>query len=911
MCEMKKKWWFRVLAISCLACLFCGVGHAETVPTVNDVFKTTAEQASIFFTASDFAEVFEDADGDILIRIRIASLPDQGILKLSGNAVKAGDVIESADLSGLSFEPGQGWNGRTSFNWNGADGVSYAASEAAVHIRDHASNSLPVLKNIEKTGNEDITLWFADSDFSDAFEDPDGDIPDKIRITTLPSNGVLKLSNAEVASADVIASSDMGNITFTPNEDWHGAASFKWEASDGTDWSSSPADVNISITAEPSASVVIRKQEEEDANVEFDVSDLSETELDAGSIFMLITLPSDGILLFDHRKTTETHPFDGNLLIAGQKMPMAELLEGDLVFRPNENFHGYTEFLWRVSYAGQWLNNSSTRIVITPVNDTPMVKSIRKSGNKETTVCFTGQDFAHTFEDADSDVLSSIRITNLPSVGTLELNSEPVIAGQVIENEYLDRLSYIPGDQWDGSDKFEWTGSDGTEYASVSAWVSITDNDTNEPPEPGDIGKTGNENDGICFTASDFADAVEDADGDMLNSIRITDVPANGDLKLNGTPISGNAEISASDMEGLCFVPDEGWYGHTPFKWEASDGHAWSASSADADITIASAPVRIGTIFKSGAEDADVEFDQSDLYNFELDETSLIKVVSLPEHGTLLFDPEKTTGEHVFDGDPMAQGQEMPITELLAGELVFRPDENFYGAAEFIWRASKAGVWSEDDRIMLIITPANDRPVLKEISKTGYENTPIPFSASDFLSAFDDVDGDMLSGIQIIALPDNGLLLYDDTPAAQDDVIPVSELNRLSFVPDENQTGSARFVWSGSDGTAYTAAPAAVNIRIRSGYHSADYNSPDYEISLSELLRVIQLYNHSSIQCDAGSEDGYGAGEGSRTCFPHDSDYAPQDWRISLSELLRTIQFYGASGYHADLNGEDGFAPGK
>ncbi len=907
----KMKSWFRSLALSCLASLFCGAGYAETAPVVNDVFKTTAEQSPIFFTAFDFAEVFEDADGDILIRIRIESLPSQGILKLSGNVVKAGDLIESADVRGLSFEPDQGWSGRTSFNWNGSDGASYASTEAAVHIRDHASNSPPMVRNIEKTGNEDIALWFAGSDFSGAFEDADGDMPDKIRITTLPTNGVLKLNDADVARSEIIGSADLGHLTFTPDEDWHGAASFKWDASDGTDWSSSSAEVNISIAAEPSASVVIRKKEEEDANVEFDVSDLTDADLDAGSIFMLMTLPLDGLLLFDYRKTTEAHPFDGDPLIAGQKMPMAELLEGELVFRPHENFHGYVDFLWKVSYAGQWLDDNSIRIVITPVNDTPVAKNIRKSGNKETTVYFAARDFANAFEDADRDVLSSIRITKLPSFGTLELNTEPVNAGQVIEAEELDQLSYIPGDPWDGSDKFEWTGSDGTVYAAVSAYVSITANDTNEPPEPGDIRKTGDENRTICFTGSDFADAFEDADGDTLNRIRITDVPANGALKLNDTPVSDNAAISASDLGGLCFAPDEGWYGHTLFKWEAFDGHAWSASSADADMTIAPAPVRIGTIFKSGTEDADVEFDQSDLYNFELDETSLIKVVSLPDNGVLLFDPEKTTGEHAFDGEAMARGQEMRITELLAGELVFRPDENFYGSAEFLWRASKAGAWSEDDRVMVIITPANDRPVLKEISKTGYENTPIPFSASDFLSAFDDVDGDMLSGIQITALPDKGILSYDDQPAAQNDVISITELNRLSFMPDENQIGPARLMWSGSDGTAYAAAPAAVNIRIRTGYHRADCKSPDHEISLSELLRVIQLYNYPSIQCDAGSEDGYGAGEGDRTCFPHDSDYAPQDWRISLSELLRIIQLYKASGYHADLNGEDGFAPGK
>lgn len=95
-------------------------------------------------------------------------------------------------------------------------------------------------------------------------------------------------------------------------------------------------------------------------------------------------------------------------------------------------------------------------------------------------------------------------------------------------------------------------------------------------------------------------------------------------------------------------------------------------------------------------------------------------------------------------------------------------------------------------------------------------------------------------------------------------------------------------------------------------YHSADYNPPDNKISLSELLRVIQLYNKVVYHCDLdGEEDKYAPGDGDQTCTPHDSDYKPEDWRINLSELLRLIQFYNASGYKIESGGEDGFAPGK
>jgi len=84
--------------------------------------------------------------------------------------------------------------------------------------------------------------------------------------------------------------------------------------------------------------------------------------------------------------------------------------------------------------------------------------------------------------------------------------------------------------------------------------------------------------------------------------------------------------------------------------------------------------------------------------------------------------------------------------------------------------------------------------------------------------------------------------------------------------------------------------------------HSADQNG-DNRIQLSELLRVIQLFNSGGYHCAVApetSEDGYVPGlDGDKSCRPHGSDYYPQDWTISLSELLRLIQFFNSGGYHA------------
>lgn len=90
--------------------------------------------------------------------------------------------------------------------------------------------------------------------------------------------------------------------------------------------------------------------------------------------------------------------------------------------------------------------------------------------------------------------------------------------------------------------------------------------------------------------------------------------------------------------------------------------------------------------------------------------------------------------------------------------------------------------------------------------------------------------------------------------------------------------------------------------------HTADTNL-DERISLSELLRVIQLYNFDGYHREEGTEDGYAPGDGLRVGFHHLSDYNPADWQVDLSELLRTIQLYNAGGYLRDVSGEDGFQP--
>lgn len=94
--------------------------------------------------------------------------------------------------------------------------------------------------------------------------------------------------------------------------------------------------------------------------------------------------------------------------------------------------------------------------------------------------------------------------------------------------------------------------------------------------------------------------------------------------------------------------------------------------------------------------------------------------------------------------------------------------------------------------------------------------------------------------------------------------------------------------------------------------HMADTNG-NHRLELSELLRVIQFYNAGALSCAflGGADlDGYRADSfGTYGCPRASSDFQEPEWEVDLSELLRTIQLYslGAYTYCPGSGTEDGY----
>jgi hypothetical protein len=122
--------------------------------------------------------------------------------------------------------------------------------------------------------------------------------------------------------------------------------------------------------------------------------------------------------------------------------------------------------------------------------------------------------------------------------------------------------------------------------------------------------------------------------------------------------------------------------------------------------------------------------------------------------------------------------------------------------------------------------------------------------------------------------------------------------------------------------------PSPLMVPPAPSLHSADTDGNN-RLSLSELLRVIELYNTrfgtsrtGRYTTSGGTEDGFAPdnsvdGSTSVSLSRYHSADTDRDAKLSLSELLRVIELYNyrdgttrTGEYHASASGEDGFATG-
>ena len=805
----------------------------NTAPTVSGTpAVTTNEDTAHTFAAANFN--FSDTDGNTLSSVKITALPANGTLKLDGTAIPSTPLpktVSAADITAnkLTFEPAANANGTpyTTFKFKVNDGTADSA-EATMTVNVTAVNDAPTVTGTPAvTTNEDTAHTFTAANFN--FSDTDGNTLSSVKITALPANGTLKLDGTAIPSTPLpktVSAADItaNKLTFEPAADANGTpyTTFKFKVNDGTA-DSAEATMTINVTAvndAPTVSGTPAVTTNEDTAHTFTAANFNFADTDGNTLssVKITALPANGTLKLDGTAIPST-PLP-------KTVSAADITANKLTFEPAANANGtpYTTFKFKVNDGTADSAEATMTVNVTAVNDAPTVTGTPAvTTNEDTAHTFTAANF--NFSDTDGNTLSSVKITALPANGTLKLDgtaipSTPLPKTVSAADITANKLTFEPAANANGTPytTFKFKVNDGT-ADSAEATMTINVTAVNDAPTvSGTPAVTTNEDTAHTFTAANFN--FSDTDGNTLSSVKITALPANGTLKLDGTAIPSTPlpkTVSAADITAnkLTFEPAANANGtpYTTFKFKVNDG---TADSAEATMTINvtavnDAPTVSGTPAVTTNEDTAHTFTAANFNFADTDGNTLssVKITALPANGTLKLD-----GTAIPAGD-------VPKTVAAAdiGDLTFEPvaDANGTPYTTFKFKVNDGTADSAEATMTVNVTAVNDAPTVTGTpAVTTNEDTAHTFTAANF--NFSDTDGNALSSVKITALPALGTLKLDGTAIPAGDVpktVAAADIGDLTFEPvaDANGTPYTTFKFKVNDGAA-DSAEATMTINV-------------------------------------------------------------------------------------------------
>ncbi|OEH68093.1 MAG: hypothetical protein BAX61_04635 [Psychrobacter sp. B29-1] len=457
-----------------------------TVAAVNDA--PVAEDSSISTDEDTVAKgqlVATDIDGDDLT------------FALDTDA-NNGTVVVNADGS-YSYTPNDNFNGSDSFTYTITDGTETITQTATITVA--SVNDLPVSKNSNIEATEDTVATGqleaatdADSDnLTYAIKDnaangtvivnadgsysytPDTDFNGEDSFTYTIDDGqggmitqtatitVAAVNDAPVAEdssistdEDTVAKGQLvatdvdgdnltfaldsgasngtaivnasGSYSYTPNANFNGSDSFTYTITDGTETITQTATITV-------ASV-------NDLPVSTDSS--SSTNEDAEATGTLATATdADGDELTYALKDTAVN---GTVIVNA---------DGSYSYTPNANFNGSDSFIYSIDDGQGGVITQTATIDVAPINDAPVAEDSVIAAIEDTVA--EGQ--LATATDVDGDELTFVLATDA-SNGTVVVNADG-------------SYSYTPNTNFNGSDNFTYTITDGTETITQTANVTV------------------------------------------------------------------------------------------------------------------------------------------------------------------------------------------------------------------------------------------------------------------------------------------------------------------------------------------------------------------------------------------------------------------------------------------------------
>jgi len=481
-----------------------------------------------------------------------------------------------------------------------------------------------------------------------------------------------------------------GRILYTPSADWNGSDSFTYTVSDGNG-GEDQGNVQVTVTAVNDTPVA---------------TDLPDQTIDEGSSFAVIDLDNYASDV-DNSDAQLTWSYSGN-----QELSVSVSAEHNLsVTVPAENWFGAETITFRVTDPSGAFDEFTTLFTVNNVNDAPVAVDDQADTSEDAVlhIDVTGND-----TDVEGDELHVSAV------------SQPAHGSTAIETD--GRVLYTPSADWNGSDSFTYTVSDGNggeDQGNVQVTVSAVNDAPVVSVIPGQ-----NILEGETFSTFDLDDFASDVD--------------NSDDQLNWN-YSGNQALTVNiDAQHVVTIamPSPDWNGKEIISFVAADPGLLSDSAAVTFKVSAINDAPAVTSVPNQTKDEGQPFDEINLNEFVADSDNTDAEITWQVSGN-----SRVTVQ--IDGQNLA--------------VVTPVDPNWFGADTVQFRAEDPSGASDSCQTVFVVNPVNDAPEISGIPDFSVDEgqTFAAISLNDYVNDVDNADSSLVwsysgnQALQISVSPDH------------------------------------------------------------------------------------------------------------------------------------------------------------
>lgn len=316
--------------------------------------------------------------------------------------------------------------------------------DTATLANSNIINTKPSISN-KTVSKSEITNFFTFSDFTSNFTDVNGDLPNKIKIKSLPTKGTLTYNGSNVSINDEFTSTTITSLLYTWTNYEVNTDTINFQVSDNninnplfSDMATMTLNITASVNLPPSQVGVISLNIDSADIHTFTVANFTtettpvylDPEGDAAKNVKITSLPTVGLLKYLNVNVT-----------VNEVIPITGIANGDLTFVADANTATTYNDVFTFSISDEGSNTFTsggqvTMIVAAYVNQAPTVGDVSITVDEGDVFVFTKNNFLidadPDYSDLEGDLAVSVRFPTLPATGLIKLNNVNVTTNQEI-----------------------------------------------------------------------------------------------------------------------------------------------------------------------------------------------------------------------------------------------------------------------------------------------------------------------------------------------------------------------------------------------------------------------------------------------------------------------------------------------